>query len=164
MTQTPRDYYFVLLTVMFLLVCSGARAYGDDKSNDLAMEDAKARQGTWVMMKVVIDGKVLVNLKEPPKDEPVSILTYDGDKWVLKLGDKELSSGTSRVNATKKPKQIDITYESGPNNGKTVLGIYELNGDEYMVCVAAPGMERPTDFSSKEGGGQTLTVGKREKH
>ena len=44
-----------------------------------------------------------------------------------------------------------------------VLGTYELDGDKFKLCVAAPGKDRPTEFTSKEGSGQTLSTWEREK-
>jgi uncharacterized protein (TIGR02246 family) len=134
-----------------------------DPVNKPAADDLKALQGTWVTLKLVSDGKVEVDLNEPPTEGPFSTLTYNGHKWVLKLGDAELASGTSKVDSSKTPKHIDLTHESGPQKGRTVLGIYNLVGDEYTACIAAPGKERPSEFSSKEGSGQRLVVSKREK-
>jgi hypothetical protein len=54
-------------------------------------------------------------------------------KWVLKLGDQELASGTSKFDPTKSPKHIDLTHESGPLKGETLLGIYKLFGDKYTA-------------------------------
>jgi uncharacterized protein (TIGR03067 family) len=124
-----------------------------------AEDDLRALQGTWMTMKLVTDGKVEIDLKEPSKEGPVSTLTYNSHKWVLKLGDQELASGTSKLDSSKTPKRIDLTHESG----QTLPGIYKLVGDEYTACIAAPGKARPTEFTSKEGSGQRLVVSKREK-
>lgn len=142
--------------------CLCAATNADDK-DDPTKKDLKALQGTWVTLKLVVDGKVLVDLKEPPKDEEAGTLTYNEHRWVLKLGDKELARGTSKLDPTKTPKQIDLIHESGPNKGKTLLGIYELDGDDYKGCVAAPGKKRPTEFTSTEGSGQRIILSKRQK-
>jgi uncharacterized protein (TIGR02246 family) len=134
-----------------------------NKKDGPAEDDLKALQGTWVTLKLVTNGKVEVDLKEPPKEGPASTLTYDGHKWVVKAGDKELASGTSKLDPSKTPKHIDLTHESGPLKGQTVLGIYKLVGDEYSACIAAPGKARPTEFASQAGNGQRFVVSKREK-
>ena len=67
------------------------------------------------------------------------------------------------IDPTKKPKAIDYTMTEGPTKGKTHLGIYELDGDTVKFCFAAPGKERPTEFTAKEGSQQTLSVWKRDK-
>ena len=44
-----------------------------------------------------------------------------------------------------------------------MLGIYELEGDTFKVCFAAPGKaDRPTEFKSAAGSGHRLLVLKRE--
>jgi len=42
---------------------------------------------------------------------------------------------------------MDITLTEGPQSGKTVLAIYEVDSDCLKLCV---GDERPTRFSGTE--------------
>jgi len=49
----------------------------------------------------------------------------------------------------------------GATKGKTQLGIYELDGDKVKFCFAAPGKDRPTEFTADAGSLQTLSVWKR---
>jgi uncharacterized protein (TIGR03067 family) len=42
---------------------------------------------------------------------------------------QENGAGTVTVNSMKKPKAIDVAMTEGPEKGKTVLGIYEIDGD-----------------------------------
>src|SRR5262249_20531293 len=67
------------------------------------------------------------------------------------------------VDPAKKPRAIDYTMTEGPTKGKTHLGIYELDGGTVKFCFAAPGGDRPTDFTAKEGSLRTLSVWKRDK-
>jgi uncharacterized protein (TIGR03067 family) len=67
------------------------------------------------------------------------------------------------IDPTKKPKTIDYEMTEGPTTGKTHLGIYKLDGDKIHFCFAAPGNDRPTDFTAKEGSQHTLSVWKRVK-
>ena len=68
------------------------------------------------------------------------------------------------VDPSKKPKTIDYTVTNdGPQKGKTVLGIYEADGDSVKFCFSQPGQERPKDFTAKAGSGQTVSVWKRVK-
>ena len=73
-------------------------------------------------------------------------------------------AGLRNSTPTKLPKHIDLTHESGPHKGETLLGIYKLFGDEYTACIAAPGKARPTEFASQAGSWQRLVICKREKH
>lgn len=152
-------------SIIVVLICGFAvvALNGCDQQNNRAMEDVNALQGTWVTLKIVMDGKVELDLSEPPSEGPVSTLAYGGHKWVVKLGANELASGTSKLDSTTTPKHIDLNHESGPLQGKTLLGIYKLDGDEYTACIAAPGKDRPTEFASIEGSGQRLVICRRER-
>jgi uncharacterized protein (TIGR03067 family) len=66
------------------------------------------------------------------------------------------------IDPTKKPRAIDYAMTEGPTKGKTHLGIYELDGDTVKFCFAAPGKDRPTEFTAKEGSQRTLSVWKRD--
>ena len=112
---------------------------------------------------LVNNGKTLVDEKTPAKEGPATELVYEGSKWMIKVGDKTVAGGVYTIDATKKPKEIDILDESGLKNDKTRLGIYELNGDIYKYCLAPAGKPRPTDFASKEASGHSLGVSRREK-
>ncbi len=119
-------------------------------------KDLDQLQGTWVRSSVVRNGK------EVPADELKGMkLTLKGDKYTLDEG-KEKRTGTFKLDATKNPKTLDIISDAGPNKGKTLKGIYKIEGDTFTYCVAGPDKDRPTEFASKEGG-PTLLVNKREK-
>ncbi len=119
--------------------------------------------GTWLTVSLVNDGKTLVDENSPPKAGPATKLVYDGNMWLIKVGDKTVASGQFQIDATKTPKEIDIMDASGLKNEKTKLGIYELDGDTYKFCLAPAAKPRPTAFTSKAGTGHSLGVSKREK-
>jgi len=122
-----------------------------------APKDLKKVEGTWVLVSGEDDGKKLSG--ESLKN---ARLTFEGDKHTVKVGDTTFT-GTHKLDSTKKPKTIDISDTDGPFKGKTVLGIYELDGNEFRLCYAPPGKDRPKDFSAKAGTGNRFHVWKREK-
>jgi uncharacterized protein (TIGR03067 family) len=67
------------------------------------------------------------------------------------------------IDPTKKPKAIDYEVTDGSAKGKTLLGIYQIDGDTVKFCIASPGKDRPTEFATKEGAGLTLSEWKRNK-
>jgi uncharacterized protein (TIGR03067 family) len=151
-------------TICFLVLACGAWAAADDPARkDPAKSDLDKLQGTWITVSIVSDGKTVLDEKSPPKEGPSAKLAYDGSKWMVKVGDKTVASGTTKLDPSKTPKEIDVTHETGMNKGKTLLGIYELDRDTYRYCIAPAGKSRPTDFTSKEGSGHSLIVSKREK-
>ena len=73
------------------------------------------------------------------------------------------AKGTYKVDATKTPKTIDMTFTEGPPKGLTLRGIYELDDATYKLCIANPGSDRPRVFDSKAKDGGTVQVLKRAK-
>jgi uncharacterized protein (TIGR03067 family) len=61
-----------------------------------------------------------------------------------------------------RPTLIDLTTVF-PDNATRLhtSGIYSLQGDVLMYCIAAPGCPRPTEFATTAGDGRTLVVLKR---
>ena len=111
--------YFILATGS--LISADGAGKGDPSKGDL-----DKLRGTWLTVSLVNDGKTLVDEKSPPKIGPATKLLYDGNTWMIKLGDKTVASGSFKIDATKMPREIDIMDESGVKNDKTKLGIYEL--------------------------------------
>jgi uncharacterized protein (TIGR03067 family) len=116
----------------------------------------KALQGTWSLSAGEADGKAL-----PEKQLKDGKLEIKGDDYTVALPDTGAVKGTQKLDPTKKPKTIDIMDASGPNEGKTCLGIYELEGDEFRVAFAPPGKPRPTKFATAADSGQWLHVWRR---
>src|SRR5260370_31254951 len=114
---------------------------------DAPNDDAKKLEGTWVLTAGENDGKKM-------SDDALkgAKLTIEGDKHTVKVGDATYK-GTHKLDPTKKPKTIDITDTDGPFKDKTVLAIYELDGDDFKICYSQPGKDRPKDFHAKEGTG-----------
>src|SRR5437660_5040024 len=150
-------------TPAFLILAAGLLVAADNPGKESRpMSDLDRLRGTWLAVSLVNNGKTLVDEKTPPKEGPATKLVYDGNKWTIKVGAKTVATGVFKIDATKTPKQIDVMDESGVNNDKTKLGIYELNGATYKYCLAPAGKPRPTEFTSKEGSGHSLGVSKRE--
>jgi uncharacterized protein (TIGR03067 family) len=119
--------------------------------------DAIKLNGTWVLVRGEQDGQPL------SEDAIQGIkMVIAGDKHTLIVrGDKMVS--THHLDPTTKPKSIDAKATQGPYKDKSLLGIYRIEGDEFTVCFAAPGNERPKDFTSKAGTGAFVHVWKRQK-
>jgi uncharacterized protein (TIGR03067 family) len=78
-------------------------------------------------------------------------ITYTGDKWTVYEQDRELVSGTQRLDPSKTPHEIDSLLKSGEGKGTTMLGIYKFHEDTFQVCFDPQGKERPKDFTPKKG-------------
>lgn len=134
-------------------------AGADSPEGDAAdKKELKRFSGSWQAVSAVRDGK------EAPKETAAKItLTVKGEKYTFKIPGGEAIEGTHKLDPSKKPKEIDAVRSTGKDKGEKILGIYELTKDTYKVCLAPPGKDRPTEFSSKEGSGHRLLTFKRAK-
>jgi uncharacterized protein (TIGR03067 family) len=143
---------WVVLSIVFLAVSGALAADGD-----VAKKDIAALQGEWTLVSGTADGQPMADamvkqMKRVCKEDEVTVT----------LGTQLILKAKITVDPEKKPKTIDYEMTGGVNAGKKQLGIYQLEGDSLRACFGAPGADRPTDFSSKEGDRQTLTVWKKK--
>jgi uncharacterized protein (TIGR03067 family) len=89
-------------------------------------------------------------------------LVIKDSKYTVTVG-VQTDKGTVKVDASTKPKSLDITGAEGPNKDKTFLAIYELTGDTLKVCYDLSGKARPTTFETKPNTQLFLATYKREK-
>jgi uncharacterized protein (TIGR03067 family) len=138
-----------------LLSMALTTVFGDSDA-DANAKDLEKMQGDWAVVSVVRDG-----VKDEDDNAQSLFRTVKGNQYTVFLFDKEIGSGTFKIDATKKPKTID----SFPANlaGKAILGIYQIEGNTIKTCYAPPGKDRPTEFDSKKGSEHTLMVWEREK-
>jgi RNA polymerase sigma factor (sigma-70 family) len=118
--------------------------------------DVEKLQGTWNIVTLEVDGaKMEANLFKGAK------IVMKGDAFTTFSMGAEYK-GTFKIDATKKPKQIDLMFTEGPEKGNTSLGIYELDGDIMKICLTIAKKDRPTEFATKPGSGLALETLKRE--
>ena len=137
---------FVVLT----LVLSFSLAARSDARDD-------ALQGTWLPSTAELGGKSF-----PDEVRKTIKLVVEDDKYTVTVG-KAVDQGTVKLNPAAKPREMDITGTDGPNKGKTILAIYEQDGDTLRVCYDLSGKGRPAEFKTREGTQLFLVTYKREK-
>lgn len=125
--------------------------------DDAAKEDLKRMTGTWTMASGEQDGKQLSK-----KTLTAARLRIKGEAHTVHVGEDTMK-GTHKLDPTKKPKTIDVQDTEGPFKDMTLLGIYQFKDDEFSVCFAAPGKERPSEFTTKSGTGHIFHIWKRQK-
>src|ERR1700722_5408339 len=135
-----------------LVLVAGFLVAADDPKDEL-----KKLEGTYTMVSSEEKGEKL-----PEETVNNATLKFEGDKHTAKVG-KVTIIGTHKVDPTKKPAEIDASDSEGPFKGKTRLGIYKLDGDQFTFCFALPGKDRPEQFSTPSGTGHGLVVWKKEK-
>ncbi len=158
-----------MLLLILLLMATYTLLAGDEAKPDAVKLEWKKLEGTWTLAKMEANGKSLLE-----KDKPAPKMVIKDGKVMPDpkeaAGAEGADASTIQIDPTRKPKTITIpNFEGGdPETGVTLIGIYELAGDELKVCAEAVETaklkerekDRPTAFDSKQG---VLLVFKREK-
>jgi uncharacterized protein (TIGR03067 family) len=147
---------FLAVSCSVLAVALGPRSWAAQEGQ--AIKDELARiEGTWQLVYAETDGKTAPT----EKIRPVRV-EIKGSSHSVYFGDKQVVHDVSfTLDPTATPRTIDDTVNEGPDKGKQIHGIYELEGDTLASCVAKAGQERPKKFSTTPGSGHTFRVFKR---
>jgi uncharacterized protein (TIGR03067 family) len=141
---------FALLAVSLGLV---AAAPVPEKKDEL-----KKFEGDWVFTGWEQGGQSL-----PEERLREAKWSVKGNKYTFQMGPRT-EEGTLKLDSGKKPAAVDLTITAGADKGKEQLGIYRIERDAVVLCLAEPGAkERPTEFAAPEGSGHMLLTIKRAK-
>ena len=116
--------------------------------------DIETLQGTWNVVSLEMDGQ-----KYPAVGAQIAV--KGGRFTSLNMGAEY--SGTMTVDESANPRTFDLLFDTGPEKGNRSLGIYELDGDTWKLCLGLTGKTRPTKFVSAPGSGHALEILKRER-
>ena len=86
-------------------------------------------EGSWTVMTLEVDGQSMASGMLAG-----ARIVVQGDRF-QSLGMGAVYEGTLRLDPATTPKTIDMTFTSGPEKGNTSLGIYELDGDDWRLCL-----------------------------
>jgi uncharacterized protein (TIGR03067 family) len=86
--------------------------------------------------------------KKLPADAIASWKLVIKDADYTFTSNEPIDKGTVKVDRSAKPMTMDIKGEDGPNTGKTILAIFELEGDILKVCYDVGGQKRPAELIS----------------
>jgi uncharacterized protein (TIGR03067 family) len=112
-------------------------------------QDLDGLQGTWNIVSLEMDGQ-----KMPGGGARIVVR---GDRFTtIAMG--ATYEGTVAVHQTTAPKSFDLHFEAGPEKGNTNLGIYELDGDRWKICLSTRGSVRPREFAAPPGTGIALEI------
>jgi uncharacterized protein (TIGR03067 family) len=111
-----------------------------------AADDTRNLNGTWKPQQAVLAGQPL-----PPAVLEAITLTIDGTNYevvvVTEMG-PSADRGTLTFDLAANPKGMTITGVEGPNAGRIIPAIYELDGDTLRICYDLSRQQRPAEFKS----------------
>ncbi|HWC96965.1 MAG TPA: TIGR03067 domain-containing protein [Candidatus Sulfopaludibacter sp.] len=115
--------------------------------------DLKKLQGAWNMMTLEMEGQ-----QYPTGNSRIVI---QGERFVsLNMGAEY--EGSFAIDETQTPRTLDLLFDKGPESGSKSLGIYEVDGDTWKLCLGLTGKSRPKKFAAEKGTGHALEVLQRE--
>ncbi len=123
-----------------VVVFAGASSRGADATK----QDREKLQGTWKVSAMSLAGKAF-----PSTSKDIRTRIFTGDKMVIKdplaKGERR-QEATFKLDAGKEPRHIDFT---DAKSGKTLHGIYQLEGDTLKIAYPFPAGARPTSFDGR---------------
>jgi uncharacterized protein (TIGR03067 family) len=118
-------------------------------------QDIEQLQGIWHIASLEIDGHTLSG-----DALGGATITIHGEHFAS-AGMGAAYEGSIEVDAAAIPKTFNLKFTTGPEKGNANLGIYELDGDTWRICLSTRGTIRPQEFAAKSGTGIALEVLKR---
>lgn len=136
--------------LVFLVVVAQAAFAGTDDA------DRRALVGSWKAVSLQKNGEdISLEAAEDTR------LVFKADGYAIRKGNESLEDGTYRLGGQGDERELDTMPTNGPDRGKTIRGIYQLEGDTLRMCLAPPGAPRPATLASKGGSNHLLFVYKR---
>ena len=114
-------------------------------------EPVNPLRGTWSLASGEKAGRAA-----PERDAQAMSVVITADTLTFARGDHRESMKIA-LDATKTPKQIDLTA----SDGTVRLGVYELDGDTLKLCLSGSS-ERPKGFGTTEGTRTALMILRRK--
>jgi uncharacterized protein (TIGR03067 family) len=118
--------------------------------------DLDLLQGSWTVTTLEMDGQAT----------PATML---GEARIVVEGNRFTSTGmgaeyegTLALDPSAHPPRLDMHFDAGPEKGNTNLGIYQLMGDTWKLCLATRGTVRPKSFTATPGSGFAVETLARE--
>ena len=113
------------------------------KPDDAVAAEYKALVGNYKVAKAVLGGQdITEHLKE------MKFEIRDGGKYTAQVGELK-DDATFTADPTKKPKEMTVKPNEGPNKGQTVKVIYKLDGDTLIMCYDHEKSEKRQPSSSR---------------
>jgi uncharacterized protein (TIGR03067 family) len=121
-------------------------------TNTRAETDAERFQGNWTVQKMVRQGQ------DAPEDRMKELrVAFEGDKFLVKRGDKVAETSIFTLDETKNPKTINM-QPANSTEKRPAQGIYKLEGEKLSMIWRKEGGERPADFDAAKAGRDAVFI------
>ncbi len=150
--KNPHRVFAALFLSLFVLPLLVADIDGQDVNSEI-----KAINGNWRPISAELAGMKLSEVQF----STITLVIKDGN-YTVQAGKTE-DKGALKIDPAKKPKAMDIVGTDGPNKGKTLLAIYEIDKDSLRICYDLGGKNRPTEFATSKEKPYFLAVYRRAK-
>jgi uncharacterized protein (TIGR03067 family) len=103
-------------------------------------------EGAWVPIAASVSGKELL-----VAELRVKYLVLDGHDYnIVDRSNQIVDQGEYLVNDNARPSTIDIVGRDGPNAGRSLLAIFELQDNRLTVCYNLEGQNRPANMQAQD--------------
>ncbi len=151
-----------LIAATFLVLGATGLSFAAEVGGEDAKNELKKLQGTWVMVSGEKDGK-----KAADEHVSGSKIVYEGNKLQVTVPNQTpetIIAEIVKIDPTKNPKEMHFIRKNGPNAGKTLIGIYEFEGDgQYKFAFDPSAAATLKEFITKDGTGHVRNTWKRVK-
>jgi len=115
--------------------------------NGLMRDELDLLQGAWAVAELEMEGQtisggMLANAR----------VEITGNRF-SSVGMGAVYEGTLTLDDSASPHHLNMQFDAGPEKGNTNLGIYELIGDTWKICLSTKGEVRPAAFAAPAGSG-----------
>lgn len=150
-----KDVSLRYLSLLLILCLSSVGGSADDTGTQYAPAGQEASEqvefrfdGVWKPKGAMLSGVLL-----PPPALNAIKLEIDKNTYEVAIeGEEQSDKGTFTLDESMTPKRMTIKSSSGPNQGKTILAIYEIKAANAMrVCYDLSGTAFPQEFKAPKG-------------
>lgn len=119
------------------------------------VEKLRNLEGVWEFVELEVDGATV-----PALALSQSRLLIDGDRFRME-SPEAIYEGVFCIDVEAVPHRIDIEFVEGPEAGNWCYGIFEIESDQFKLCLGLVGASRPEEFATTSGSSHALETMRR---